>query len=123
MPVTILVVDDDTLIREMVKDSLAPQGFVFLEAANGREAMEVLERSSADAVILDLLMPVQSGFDTLLQIRAKLPQLPVIILSSLDTQELIQEALIAGAASFIAKPFHPLELLDAVLRLSLPGTS
>jgi DNA-binding response OmpR family regulator len=119
MPATLLVVDDDTLIREMVKDSLAPQGYTFTEAKNGKDAIESLDRSRPDAVILDLLMPEQSGMDTLLKIRERAPDLPVIILSSLDTPELIQEALRAGANSFIIKPFHPMELLDAVQRLPL----
>lgn len=121
MPGTILVVDDDTLIREMVKDCLAPEGYSFTEASNGREALEQLERSTPDAVILDLFMPEQSGFETLLQIRQRLPELAVIIISSFDTPELIQAALRAGASSFIVKPFHPLEMVDAVQRLPMKG--
>lgn len=119
MGATLLVVDDDTLIREMVKDSLAAGHYAFLEASNGREAIELIDRGPPDAVILDLLMPEQSGFDTLLQIRERAPALPVIILSSLDTPELVQEALAAGASSFIIKPFQPAELLEAVQHLEI----
>lgn len=118
---TILVVDDDSLIREMVKDSLAPEGYSFTEASNGREALELLERSPPDGVILDLFMPEQSGFDTLLQLHQRWPELGVIILSSLDAPALIEEALRSGASSFIVKPFHALELLEAVQRLPPPS--
>lgn len=121
MNATLLVVDDDTLLRTMVKDALADGGYTFTEASNGREALESLARSLPDAVILDLFMPELSGMDTLLQLRERAPTLPVLIVSSLDTPELMQAALDAGANGFITKPFHPLELLDAVQQLPIKG--
>jgi DNA-binding response OmpR family regulator len=115
---SILVVDDDTLIRELVKDSLAPEGYSFIEASDGRQALIAFDRDRPDMVILDLLMPEQSGVETLTEIRRRSPSMGVIVLSSMDTPTLIEEALRAGASKFIAKPFHPIEMLDAVRQLS-----
>ena len=113
----ILVVDDDKFIRVAVCDSLRDAGYRFVEAENGDLALETLEHSDPSLVILDLFMPRRSGLETLGEIRKRRPELPVVILSSLDTEEMVEEARRLGASAFIGKPFHPMEITSTVRKM------
>ncbi|HLL55440.1 MAG TPA: response regulator [Myxococcaceae bacterium] len=114
---TILIVDDDLFVRTAVRDSLADDGYHMVEAADGDAALAELEKVRADLVILDLLMPNRSGVETLAEIRRLYPSLKVLIVSSLDTESMVEDLKRQGANHFIAKPFHPLEMSMAVRQL------
>lgn len=116
-PPIILVVDDDKFIRVAVCDSLRDSGFRLIEAENGNAALARLREVEPALVILDLFMPERSGLDTLGEIRKSHPALPVIILSSLDTETMIEEAFRLGASDFVSKPFHPTEIAHSVGKL------
>lgn len=113
----ILVVDDDKFMRVAVCDSLKDDGYELVEAEHGDAALAQLDRISPDLVILDLFMPQKSGLETLGEIRKRDPELPVLILSSLDTTATIEEAIRLGATDFISKPFHPMEISLAVRKV------
>jgi two-component system chemotaxis response regulator CheY len=114
---TILIVDDDLFVRTAVRDSLADHGYHMVEAADGDAALAQLEKVRADLVILDLFMPNRSGVETLAEIRRLYPSLKVLIVSSLDTESMVEDLKRQGANHFIAKPFHPLEMSMAVRQL------
>src|SRR5258708_23881574 len=80
----VLVVDDDPNIRKMMVAALKRDGYSFSEAANGREALDCMRSSRPDVVVLDLMMPVMSGWDVLQEREhdASLRQIPVIIVSA-----------------------------------------
>lgn len=110
----ILLVDDDTLVRQCLRDVLSPLGHRLLEARDGAEALELISQTPPDLVLLDLLMPNKSGMDVLREVRRRWAQLPVVVISSMEAQGLVAEALMAGARGFIPKPFRNQEVSRAV---------
>lgn len=102
----VLVVDDDPAIRRLVIATLKRDGYEFAEAANGREALDRMREEPPDCVVLDLMMPVVSGWDVL-QERVHDPELtkiPVIVVSANREPELVN-ALDKGICAFLPKPF------------------
>jgi two-component system chemotaxis response regulator CheY len=114
----VLLIDDDALIRRQVCDALneAHPGLEISEAGDGAAALEKLTTFEADLVLLDLFMPELSGVETLEFIRRRPNPPKVLIMSSLDSDGMKQQLLDLGAEGFIGKPFHPVELADAVFK-------
>lgn len=108
----LLVVDDDRVNREMMTRRLAHMGFVVETAEDGREALERLRAADYDLVLLDILMPVMDGFETLQHIRANplWSTLPVIMLTGLDDAESTGRCIAAGAEDCAPKPFNAVVL-------------
>ena len=114
--VRVLVVDDDPAIRRLVIATLKRDGYEFYEAANGREALDQMRARHPDCVVLDLMMPVVSGWDVL-QERVHDPELtkiPVIIVSANREPELLK-AFDKGICAFLPKPFD-ITALSALVR-------
>jgi two-component system chemotaxis response regulator CheY len=111
---SILIVDDDSFVRVAVREVLDRSGYRLLEAGDGEEAMRVMELEQPGMVFLDLLMPKKSGLELLAEARARFPDSRVVVLSSFHSPSLEEDALRLGAAGFIVKPFHPLEIREAV---------
>jgi len=114
----VLIVDDDALIRDMLKDALADVPCVVQEAESGDTAMAALQSKPPAVVLLDLVMPGVSGLDLLVGIVEKALPTQVVIVSSYDTESLVQQALNQGAFGYVSKPFHPLDV-QAVVRAAL----
>ena len=116
----VLVVDDDVSIRRMMIAALKrSNNYEFLEAGNGREAIDLMRKEHPNAVVLDLMMPVMSGFDVL-QERAADPELrriPVIVVSANRAPE-IATAVDKGICAFLPKPFD-INVLNALVRSCL----
>ena len=115
----ILCVDDSRMNRELLSATLAEVGLAVLHAENGREAIALLEKEPVDLVLLDLVMPLQGGEDTL-QILRRNPKhqfLPVIVLTAHKNTELRQRAIVAGADDFLSYPLNRLELITRIRSL------
>lgn len=110
---TILICEDDQNLRQLVRVVLG-DGFRFVEANNGREAVELALELRPDLIILDLMLPGTSGFDVLTELREKLPvgETRVIVMSAWGHAD--QAALNAGADRFVPKPFEAEELTSVV---------
>lgn len=110
---TVLVVDDDSEIRDVVHVYLRNEGYRVLEAENGRRALEILDADKVELVILDVMMPDMDGIRTCMKIR-ETSDIPIIMLSA--KQEEIDKitGLSIGADDYVAKPFSPLELIARV---------
>jgi two-component system sensor histidine kinase ChiS len=108
----VLVVDDEHVNREVAWQALREDFRVTL-AADGRSALEVLRAEPVDLVLLDVMMPGMSGFDTLEIMRREkiLERVPVIILSAKTSREAVVRGLELGASDYLSKPFHRAELL------------
>lgn len=114
----ILVVDDDPSIREVVTDFLDGEGYAVVTAANGAEALDMVERTAPAVILLDMRMPVLDGWGFAHALRERDLQPPVLVMTAAqDAHRWAQEI---GAAGYIAKPFELLELLGEVERLR-PG--
>lgn len=119
---TILVVDDDAHIREVVRFALDKAGFRTLEAGDGRSALEVFERDAPDLVVLDILMPEMDGTDVCRNLRSR-SRVPIVFLSSKDDEVDRIVGLELGGDDYLTKPFSPRELVArvrAVLRRAHP---
>ena len=121
---TILVVDDDPAIREMIKLALTRGGYKVQEAGNALDARQTIARQIPDLILLDWMLPGQSGFEfaRALQRDSAHRQIPVIMLTARDQEEDKVAALETGADDYVAKPFSVSELLariKAVLRRTL----
>ena len=116
---TVLVADDEKLLRELLEFRLTQRNFDAVLASDGREALERLEDSEPDAVVLDMMMPVHDGLDVLRRMRAseRHADTPVIILTARRGEKDIVGALELGANDYLVKPFMPEELLARLARL------
>ncbi|MEA2165869.1 MAG: cyclic di-GMP phosphodiesterase [Thermoanaerobaculia bacterium] len=118
-PARVLCVDDNANNRDLVAASLSESGFIVSFAENGAEALEIIERDGIDVVLLDLLMPVQDGAETLRLLRAD-PRhefLPVIVLTAQRGGTMRRDVILAGADDFIAYPLNRLELITRIRSL------
>lgn len=115
----LLVIDDAMIIREMIKDAAREDGWEIAgHAMNGQEGIEQFEKLRPDAVTLDLVMPEFDGMHALRGIKGLDRGAQVLIVSALDQAEILKDALRAGAADFIAKPFNKVRLLAALQKIA-----
>lgn len=117
----VLVVDDDPNIRRMIVAALKRDGYSFLEAPNGRDALDLMRSERPDVVVLDLMMPVLSGWDVLRERMsdAELRRIPVIIVSANRDPE-VAHAVSQGICAFLPKPFD-IGALAALVRSCMPA--
>lgn len=109
----ILVVDDESDIRNIVSIYLENNGFEPIQAESGEKALELLESRNIDLAILDVMMPDMDGITLCIKIREK-NNIPIIMLSAKDADMDKVIGLTSGADDYIAKPFNPIELLARV---------
>ena len=116
----VLVVDDDPSIRRMIVAALKRDGYTFLEAANGRDALDIMRNEHPDVVVLDLMMPILSGWDVLQerQQEEELKRIPVIIVSANRDPE-VATAVDSGICAFLPKPFD-IGALSALVKTCIP---
>ncbi len=112
----ILIVDDDSELREAICDTLMLTGYACIEAGSGEEALEVLSRRHADMVITDVQMDGMNGHKLLLNIHEKYPGIPVLLMTAYANINGAVEAMRDGAVDYLAKPFAPEVLLNQVSR-------
>ena len=110
-PASILVIDDEAGIRESLEVLLTLEGYTVGLAQEGEQGLRMLDAEAYDLVLLDLAMPGQSGLELLPQIKERLPELPVIMITAYGTVENVVEAVRAGAENFIQKPWDNEKLL------------
>ena len=108
----VLIVDDDQLIRTMLRDALSDVPCEIREADSGDAALRHIAERNPAVVLLDLVMPGKSGLEVLQSLKGKPTR--VLVLSALDTEGLVQQALAGGAHGFLSKPIHPLDVQSLV---------
>jgi len=115
----VLVADDEHNIRHILDFSLHAEGFTVLSALNGEDAFNLAVEEDPDLIILDVMMPGQSGVETCRALKqdSRTGHLPIILLTALATREDRAEGLAAGANRYITKPFSPQKVVEAVLEL------
>lgn len=111
---TVLIVDDEPMTRKLLRLMLSRANYEVLEAADGREALDMVANHNPDAILLDVMMPGMNGYAVCMRLRsqAKTAQLPIIMLSARGDNEGIRRALEVGATQFMNKPIVPLVLLE-----------
>ena len=119
----ILVVDDNASVRRSLTALLTRAGHEVIQAANGSEASRVWHEVELDLVILDLFMPEKDGIETMVELRAFVPGIPIIVMSGGaygSQMDMLSAAELLGASLTIEKPFTLEEMLEAV-RKALPA--
>ena len=123
---TVLIVEDEAPLRRVLRDLLEREGFTVLEASNGIQALDQVDRGAPDVVVLDLNLPQLDGFGVLSRLRSRqaTAKLPVIILTAQGDEDSEVRVLEAGADDFLTKPFRPRALsarLHTLLRRKVPS--
>jgi DNA-binding response OmpR family regulator len=122
----VLVAEDDGLIRNGLSEILRKEGYTPVEAADGKQALELFSSESPDFICLDIMMPQMSGYDVLREIRRSNPSVPVIFISAKSEEVDKVVGLELGADDFIVKPFGLSEVvarIRAVTRRCLAAES
>lgn len=120
MPKTILIIEDDKFLRELIAKKLSVQGYEIVEAVDGNEGVEKVKEIKPDLILLDLILPGIDGFEVLKKIKEDpvLSLIPVIILSNLGQKEDIEKGLELGAVDYLIKAhFAPVEIIEKIERV------
>lgn len=111
----IMVVEDDVEMNQLERELLGLHGMDSVAAYTGTQAVEASERQSADAVLLDVMLPEMDGFETCCQLR-KRPgaRIPIVIVSALDSEDCRRRGYEVGADAYFTKPFDPDEVIHTI---------
>ncbi len=117
-----LVVDDNKVIRQLIRVNLELEGFEVVTAADGAECLDVVHQVRPDVVTLDVVMPRLDGLRTAARLRAdpRTQDVPLVVVSAC-TQYEVEAGLEVGVDAFMAKPFEPAELVSVVRQLMARG--
>lgn len=117
MPKTILIIEDDKFLRELITQKLIKEGYDTLEAIDGEEGVKKIKDKKPDLILLDLILPGIDGFEVLSRMKedAVLSQIPVIILSNLGQRDDVERGLKLGAVDYLIKAhFTPGEIIEKI---------
>jgi DNA-binding response OmpR family regulator len=119
MSATILVVDDDPVILQLLQVNFEMEGFTVITAADGKGGVERTRSDRPDIVVSDVMMPKMSGIELVAELKgdADTAGIPILLLTAKAQQADIGAGMDAGADDYVTKPFEPLELIDRVNRL------
>ena len=116
-PIRVLIADDHTVVRKGLKALLSAKKYdieVIDEASNGEEAIQKAEELKPDVILMDLVMPVKSGLEAILEIKQMQPQARILVLTSFADDENVVQAIQAGAYGFLLKDTSPDELVQTI---------
>lgn len=117
MSAKLLVIEDDSFLRELIVKKLINEGFEVLEGVDGEEGLKRAQEGGMDMILLDLILPGIDGFEVLKRVKEdpKINSVPVIILSNLGQKEDIERGLKLGATDFLIKAhFTPAEIIEKI---------
>ena len=119
----ILLIEDDDRYRTLLAQILRDAGYALTEASNGRAGVRRFRAEPIDLVITDLIMPEQEGLETIRELRAAQPDLPIFAISGYGTESelYLKMATKFGARRVLTKPFHPAELMQAIKEVLHPS--
>lgn len=116
---TVLIVDDEELMREVSEIMITDNGGKVFTAIDGQDAIEVFDRhrDEIDVVFIDFSMPRKNGYEAVVAIREMKPEVAVIMVSGLMVSKDVSELIKKGEILFLSKPFHEVELLESIQKL------
>jgi len=113
---TILVVDDELLIRDLLYDFFSGQGWAIAVAESGEKALEILESRPVSLVLTDIKMPSMDGLTLTMEMKENYPQIPVVVMTAYPSVDTAVEALRLRVADYVIKPFNINQLYKSVER-------
>ncbi len=114
--VSILIVDDEEMMRNLLNRILSREGYKIRSAEDGVAALEVLKAEKINIIISDMKMPRMNGFELLKNVKKKYPDIGVIIMTAYGDTYTVKDALLLGADEYITKPFKSYEITLVVER-------
>jgi DNA-binding response OmpR family regulator len=119
MSATILVVDDDPVILQLLQVNFEMEGFTVITAADGQQGVDRTRADRPDIVVSDVMMPKMSGIELVAELKGDpdTAGIPILLLTAKAQQAGIGAGMDAGADDYVTKPFEPLDLVDRVNRL------
>jgi DNA-binding response OmpR family regulator len=119
MSATILVVDDDPVILQLLQVNFEMEGFNVITAADGQQGVDRTRADRPDVVVSDVMMPRMTGIELVAELKADpdTSDIPILLLTAKAQQADIGAGMDAGADDYVTKPFEPLDLVDRVNRL------
>jgi DNA-binding NtrC family response regulator len=114
--ISILVVDDEAMMRNLLEKILTREGYAVKTAGNGVEALEMLQHEKVELIISDMKMPNMDGFELLKTVKQEYPNINVIIMTAYGDTYTVKDALLLGADEYITKPFKSHEISLVVER-------
>lgn len=108
--VTILVVDDEQMMRDLLTKILSRDGYRVICAAEGQEALEMIGRQKVDLIISDMKMPRLNGFELLKAVKKDFPEIGMIMMTAYGDTYTVKDALLLGADEYLTKPFKSFEV-------------
>src|SRR5512141_3478572 len=111
---TVLILDDEPVIREVLGSVLAKAGHATREAATAAEGLARLEKEPVDLLLLDLMLPDKPGLEVLVEVRSRHPEIPVVVVTPSSSVESAITAMREGAFHYIPKPFRNEEVVHVV---------
>ena len=114
----ILIVDDEPIVRESIRDWLRDAGYQVATAETGEEALEMIENQDFSVVVLDVRLPGKTGIRILKEVKALKPQIKSIIITAYPSADMADEALKLGAVDYLIKPIAP-DDLERLIRETL----
>lgn len=113
----VLVIDDEPVVRDAARLVLEQQGLKVAVAADGDAGLAHEALAQCRLVLCDVMLPGRDGFDVVADIRARRPEVPIVVITGYATTAMAARALDCGATAFLAKPFDEEELLEHVRRV------
>lgn len=108
--VTILIVDDEDMMRCLLEKILSRESYNIIKAENGKKALEKLKNEKVDIIVSDIKMPEMNGFELLKHVKDEYPNIGVIIMTAYGDTYTLKDALLLGADEYITKPFKSYEV-------------
>ena len=115
---SVLIVDDEAIVRESIRDWLKDAGYGVATAESGEEALELIEKQDFSVMVLDIRMPGKTGITVLKEVKAQRPWIKSIIITAYPSSETVGEAKKLGAIDYLIKPVAP-ENLEKLIRETL----
>jgi DNA-binding NtrC family response regulator len=106
----ILIVDDEPIVRESIRDWLEDAGYKVITAETGEEALELIKKQDFSVMVLDIRLPGRTGITVLKEVKAKKPDIKAIIITAYPSSDLTAEAMKLGAIDYLIKPIVPDDL-------------
>ncbi len=114
--ITIMIVDDEEMMRNLLDKILSREGYNIIAANDGVHALEVLNENHVDLIISDMKMPRMNGFELLKHVKTDYPDIGIIIMTAYGDTYTVKDALLLGADEYITKPFKSYEISLVVER-------
>ncbi len=116
----ILIIDDEHIVLNSCKRVLEAEGCTVTLATSADKAIEAMKEDQFSLILMDIKMPGRDGLSLMREVKARWPEIPVIVMSGYATTDTVREVSKTDAATFIAKPFTPDELLEAIRQVLEP---